>query len=511
MTEGENRNPSRTEWITLVVVLVLSLVIRLYDLGTKDIWYDESLSLLKGLFSLKIILKDSMSQIAPDAHPLLYPLFLFLWMKLGAGEFMVRLPSALAGTATVYCVYMMARALFGGRVALISSICAGLSPFLVAYSQEARNYIFHCLFTLASLYSFWRFMEEENGRDEIRWALCYGILTWLNMNTHYFSFFFIAFENVFFFLSKWGRLPKIRLWCCIQAGLLIWLLIMMPLILIQRSLVMSHCMNDWNPSVTPHNIMMLFLNWNFTVLQLHGNAAYPWINRDWGITAVLILLIAGSIRALREGRKGLFILGWFYFPLIAAVLVSLHRSILVDRYYIAILPALFILIALAVDSFKPKSVGIVSLCLIVLLYGSALFQYYGKYTLPGYRGFFLQSLKGLKDFRGTTAYLNTHLKNDDVIMVDESFIFMPLLYYNYSARRQIRYAATPDPIRREREARRIILIHSVPPLPENMVPTWEAGKVAPAILKELESYGSMVDRVSVKGIDIYVFQKKSPQ
>jgi|GEM_PF-2132924 len=508
--EGSNNTDRSREAAIIAIVLLLSAAARLYDLGTKDIWYDESLSLLKGLLSLNMILRDSMSQIAPDAHPLLYPLFLFLWMKLGTSEFMVRLPSALAGTATVYFVYVMARALFGGRVALISALLTGLSPFLVSYSQEARNYIFHCLFTVTSLYCMWKFMEEENRRDAIRWAFLYGLLTWLNMNAHYFSMIFIVFENIFFFICKWGRSSKIRIWCGIQAALLIWLAFMTPLIMTQRSQILTFY-GTWNPKVTAQNIVMLFLNLNFTVLQLHQNILYPMVNKLWGIALITLLLVIGLVRAFREGRRGLLIAGWLCFPIAVTLIASLRHSVLADRYFTAILPALFILIALALDSLKPKALGTISLCLLVLLYGSSLIQYYGKYTAPGYRGFFLQSLKGQKDFRGATGYIGAHAGKDDVILIDESFIFMPLLYYNHSLRKNIHPAKSADDIRRASEAPGIIFIHSVPPLPENMVPSWEAGSVPPELYSALEHYGVPVEKTSVKGIDIYVFRKRAQQ
>ncbi|MDQ7821322.1 MAG: glycosyltransferase family 39 protein [Candidatus Eremiobacteraeota bacterium] len=497
---------SRREGLFLAVIVIAAAALRLYDLGTKDFWFDEALSLLKGLLSIPNILNDSLSQIAPDPHPLLYPLFMKAWLRLGRDEAMVRLPSVVAGAASVYVLFLLARSLFGSRAGLYASALAAISPFLVAYSQEARNYSFHLLFSLLSLYCFWRFCEAEEKREERVWSVLYGFSTLLNMNSHYYSFFLILFENLFFFLYYRQNTEKVKRWLTIQALLLLWAFAMLPLLLHQRALVVSGGIADWMPALTLPHLATLFVNWNFTVLQLHNNLLYPWINREWCAPFILLIIIVGVIQALRRGKKGAFVIAWFAIPFSIAIVMSLSRSMLVDRYFISIIPALILLASLALSSLKPSSLQASVFGLILLVYGLSLAQYYGKYTEPGYKNYFLQSMKGIKDFRGIRGYLDSRLEAQDTVLIDDNFVFMPLLYYCTPARAQLHMLSFPEEIPRYCSSPRIFLVHSVPM--KTQIPSKEAGEAAPEVLERLSEYGRLEEKAEFKGLDIFIYRKK---
>ncbi len=76
-----------------------------------------------------------------NVHGPLYSLLLHLWCGLsGDGEWALRLPSALFGIALVPALAWFAARWLGRETAVPAAWLAAGSPFLIWYSQEARNY-----------------------------------------------------------------------------------------------------------------------------------------------------------------------------------------------------------------------------------------------------------------------------------------------------------------------------------------------------------------------------------
>ena len=59
----------------------------------------------------------------------------------GAGEAGLRSLSALAGTAVIPITYLCGRELVSRRAGLVAAALAAVSPFMIWYSQEAREYM----------------------------------------------------------------------------------------------------------------------------------------------------------------------------------------------------------------------------------------------------------------------------------------------------------------------------------------------------------------------------------
>ncbi|PIY47761.1 MAG: hypothetical protein COZ05_04670, partial [Armatimonadetes bacterium CG_4_10_14_3_um_filter_59_10] len=74
----------------LVCIIGVAALLRLYQLGTKSLGVDESFSVLLAERSLAQIWRG-------DLHPPLYHVMLHFVAMIGRSEWLVRLPSALAG------------------------------------------------------------------------------------------------------------------------------------------------------------------------------------------------------------------------------------------------------------------------------------------------------------------------------------------------------------------------------------------------------------------------------
>jgi dolichyl-phosphate-mannose-protein mannosyltransferase len=128
----------------------------------------------------------------------------WLLRTFGDSEFMLRLPSVVEGTLLVLAVYLLARSLFGTRVALIAALTTAVFPFAVWYSQEARSYALFMLLTTAQMYA--AYLCVKRGSTAGWFAL--AAFSLLNLYTHYLAFLPLAAAAVYVGVFLVARLLK---------------------------------------------------------------------------------------------------------------------------------------------------------------------------------------------------------------------------------------------------------------------------------------------------------------
>ena len=121
----------------ILAATLVAAILRLWGLGSQSLWVDEVFTWMSaggsGPFGLDELLEN--------VHGPLYSAAVHLAMQLfGDHEWVLRLPSALAGIAIVPVMAWAAGRWVGARAVVPAAWLAAGSPFLVWYSQEARNY-----------------------------------------------------------------------------------------------------------------------------------------------------------------------------------------------------------------------------------------------------------------------------------------------------------------------------------------------------------------------------------
>lgn len=182
--------PARAErlpgWWPLAAITLLAALVRLPTLGHQSFWYDEAFTPVHVLHpSLSATLH---SVVHTENSPPLW--YLTAWVDyriLGSGEFALRLPSALAGIATVPVAYGIGRELTGRRAAVLCALLVAVNPLFVWYSQEARAYGLFVLMAALAMLCFLRAMNEPTRGRMALFALT-GALAML---THYFAVFLL--------------------------------------------------------------------------------------------------------------------------------------------------------------------------------------------------------------------------------------------------------------------------------------------------------------------------------
>ncbi len=118
-----------------------------------------------------------------NPHPPLYYFLLYFWRMLGDSEFMLRLPSMLAGTAFLWLVYRWIGESFGKPAGFTALLVLAFSPLLISMSAEVRSYSFLLLLLVAMLRALQRVFDQPSARRIVLFSLllCLAILTHYSM------------------------------------------------------------------------------------------------------------------------------------------------------------------------------------------------------------------------------------------------------------------------------------------------------------------------------------------
>jgi mannosyltransferase len=182
------RIPAET-WL-LASVTVLGAVLRFATLSSQSYWFDEA----QAAHELHLSFGSMLSAwSANEPNPPLYFLLAWPWAKLfGTSEAGLRSLSALLGTAVIPITYLCGRELVSRRAGLFAAALAALSPFMIWYSQEAREYMLLAALSGASLLFFARAWHQGSRRNLVWWAVFSG----LALLTQYFAGFLVATEAI---------------------------------------------------------------------------------------------------------------------------------------------------------------------------------------------------------------------------------------------------------------------------------------------------------------------------
>ncbi|MFO7992137.1 MAG: glycosyltransferase family 39 protein [Thermoplasmata archaeon] len=209
----ERKHPF-TPWHTSMIILLgVSFVLRIYNLSGESLWLDEIYSLERA--------KLSLTQIYEVSYRPLYFFFLHFWLRIfGTSELALRIPGVIFGVLSVFVLYKIGKLLFDERIGLLSALILALSQFHVWQSQEVRMYSMLAFFSALSMFYFLIMVKKEWSRLR---AAGYLISSVLLFYTHPFGIFIIVAQNTFLFtfvMSKESKIkPSIKKWVMLQTVL----------------------------------------------------------------------------------------------------------------------------------------------------------------------------------------------------------------------------------------------------------------------------------------------------
>ncbi len=127
-----------------------------------------------------------------EITPPLYFVLAWISTRLGDSPELLRLPSLIAGIATIPIVYLVGLRTVGRRAALVAAALTTLSPFMIYYSAEARAYAVMMLAVIVSTLAM--LLALDTGRA--RWWGLYAVSVCAAFLSHYTSAFVLGVQVV---------------------------------------------------------------------------------------------------------------------------------------------------------------------------------------------------------------------------------------------------------------------------------------------------------------------------
>ena len=402
--------------VILMVILILGITLRFYDLGAENYWNDEMYTVIEGQQTLPQLLNAGRLD-----QPLAYYIPFLLWVKIfGTTEVATRSFSALAGIGCILLIYLVGRELFNKPIGLLGSLIMAISEFQITYSQTAR---FYCFFELMTLISFLFFILSLKKKRNIYYFL-YVVSSIIMVYSLSFGVFILAAQNLYIFIKIVKYRKIIKTWI-IGQGIVIIALVpyFIPLIFGEKGMEGAVVLNIGEipaPSI-------------FQPLSSIYRFIFPY-NRFTGWTVILLsfiaagvlLVIGAAITLIRNGKgkilsavkslkSGLYetpdvkenillLCIWLLCPIVLPYLFSVIVTPIYKFYYtISAAPALYILLAFGIYSIRKVSPIIFTLALYLVMILPSLGQYYWTDVNP--------------QWKETALYVENNSKPGDLVVI----------------------------------------------------------------------------------------------
>ncbi len=474
-----------TSRAALLLILLLAFALRVFQLGAPAIWWDESLSLYRATRDLATILANTIqiqTVLTTDLQPPLYFLVLHFFVRaLGTSEYALRVLTVFASTATVPLLYVLAARWFNPRVGRIAALLAALSPFYVAYAQEARPYAFVLLWSTLAVYALARNFgfrtpalaggarvsdfgattssrppitnhEPRTTNYELRttnlefrfWTLIFSLSAAAALYSHYYAIFLFPFYSLLITIYVW-RSQRSRAWTLLPAFPLSSVIFLLPLI--QRGAagnVLS------GPGSVPLHVILFDLLNSFSVGTSVDAAQVWWV--DAGMFLFFVIGITSLNFGFRISDFGTWqhairntnyelritnyqllitLLAFLALPLAALQLATLYRPLYQNsRYFIAISPAFYLGVAAGIVALASRWRYAALPALAIFLIGAAI-SLNNLYFNPRY---------GKDDHRAWAEYLRERVRPGDFLILNSPHAEE---LFNYYARGVVPYATLP--------------------------------------------------------------------
>jgi hypothetical protein len=467
-----NEETELEEWAPWWVLVITAIggFLRVFMLGTKGMWLDETFSVW--LASHRV--PDMLGWIVKfDQHPPLYYLLLHYWMGYyGDTPYYVRLLSAVFGAGTIPIIYLIGKRLSGTVMGLAAAVFLALSPFNIYYAQEARMYTFLMFNAAVALYALvWLLTDSRSGRpigsqfreyrhawrtprlvepeakrdfsyqDETRsrtgWRGWISRHRWLHIQTIETDLAWVAFI-VFSAATLLSHNTAVLFSFATNIFVLGLMLFQRFYKSGSRSALQSPSFGNWVKAQI--GIFLLWSPWMFAFLRQASRVQQEfWLPKpDWAtVTETLRILLNASapnqaiqvvmmwimgavlcfglVHYRRKLSIFLFLATLFAVPVLTELIVSIRRPIFLDRTLIWITIPLFLVLAAGIVQLRFRLLMIVVLGILSTNY---LFSNGDIYR-------WVQK----EDWSTAAGYVANFAEKDDLVLFNSNFVQIPFDYY----------------------------------------------------------------------------------
>ena len=412
--------PWREQWFVISAVVFLALALRLYQIGTENLWNDEWLSL-----------GDAYQLGFHNRHRPLFFLVLHRWCQFlsvtglrQAGDGWVRLLAVFFGIAAVVFFYLLARRLAGAAVALVASLIMVVAVPELDHSQEVRMYTMASALTLASFYLLVQWIDS--GRfGLLALHLLLTLLAVLTTPTVIVGLLLAGVTGAILLVRRRGWRGAIAMLIGYALILAAW----WPLSRYAWAAIKVGQL-DWIPQAPRTALLLLHGELLSEGLGMVRNfqPSYPF---QIGLSVLSFGLVAaaliGAWRSQAASRWTGFIAAWFYAIALGMYATSLlSRPVWILRYFHYAAPALYLLLGIGIVFLWRwrRAAGWIAGATLLGMTSLAAADYY---RLPMH-----------ENWRGAAAAVASEAAADDLVAIAGHSGLFSRYYRIYQGRGQIR-------------------------------------------------------------------------
>ena len=349
-------------------LIALAFAIRLYYfLLTKDqaVWWDEAEYLLKA----KNIVFGTPDTGWWFGRPILFPLILALFFKLGIGEIGVRFLLVLLSTFNIFLIYLIGSKLFNKKIGLIAGFLFSVFYIDLFYTMRLLVNMPEVFFILLASFFFIKGHLLKENKKYIWFIvpiLLMGVLLRFTIGV-----FLIMFLIFLLITEKQKLFTNKDWWISVLFGFIaffpygIWSFIKFKNPLYVITYVFGTAVGQRNPGDTPISVFMQYIQYfpNYTSYLIF----FVFI---LGLILLIFELSLGFDLLLKKNQKQeklFFIFLWVLIPMIYFGFFVNHFE---DRYLSMVFPAVFLISAMFLDKsqlFLLKYNKLLSIVLIIII------------------------------------------------------------------------------------------------------------------------------------------------
>lgn len=386
----------------IVIILIIGSFLRLFHLDFQSVWLDEIHTLNESNPKLSFSEVYDALLIA-EPHPPLYFFIMNVIFKIfGYSTFVARLFSALIGIAGLYAIYLLGKEMFSKRVGIYAMILLSVNYFHIYYSQDARMYGLLFLTTTVSFFYLIRLIKTPTLKN----TLIFGLVSTLMIYSHFFAIFTLLAQYLIllYYIIFPYNISRVKFFkfSLISGGMTILLYIPTYKLIVKTTEMKS----IW--------------------IQMPGLDAYTQFFKDFFGQSEMILffivplIIFYFIKLFCENQnqkniinpikdKNIFSFIILFFWILITLIIPLIRTyislpMLVNRYFINILPAVLIMISIGLSMINNKIVkyGMISIIFVFSL--SDVFIVKKYYTQPN-----------KSQFREASEFVKKNTESNEII------------------------------------------------------------------------------------------------
>lgn len=386
-------------------------------LGSKDLWWDESLSLQRAESSLApllrglLVLKDGITELPTiDQHPFFsFLLQGILVRSAGDSEFVLRFVSAMAATLLAPTLFVTARYFVRKEVLptsapLWSALLAAVSPFFLWYGQEARPYALWALLAVVSTYTLLRSVEAGAPPSSLRrWRVGYGVALCFFLTTHYYAIFLLPVHALIVYTAM--RVANRRWALLVAAGLLavgagvgltaLWLVVRQDgggnFASVRLGILLPDLLNAFSLGLSVDLDKVRWVDYIVGAVALLGGA---WMMRARGAKPNLQWVIVASLLT----------------PIAVIYGINLFRPVYMNARHLSLIAGFYILLVgagMSVIQSRVRGGQFAAVALALLFLGGSAYSTFNYYTDERY---------GKDDYASLGAYMNGRMMAGDAVL-----------------------------------------------------------------------------------------------